>query len=147
MPRLKVRGTARHVHEVAVDEPQRVHAARVRAGRIEMADARRLLRHADIEQVETGGRQSNALRLIRDCHHVADHVERIRAHFGVRQLGLRDDARRTRVGHIHAGEILRSRLMRKPQDAAPIARELHRHAFADSAKALQLVMGKQTHVE
>ena len=37
--------------------------------------------------------------------------------------------------------------MRKPQDAAPIARELHRHAFADSAKALQFVMGQEAHVE
>ena len=119
----------------------------MRPGSVEMRNKFRLFRHADIEQIETGGRQSNALCLIRDCHHVVDHVERIRAHFGVRQLGLRDDARRMRVGHIHAGEILRSRLMRKPQDAAPIARELHRHAFADSAKALQLVMGKQTHVE
>src|SRR5258706_189015 len=38
MPRLKVRGAARHVHEFAVDEPQRVHAARMPPGGIEMGN-------------------------------------------------------------------------------------------------------------
>ena len=106
-----------------------------------------LLRHADIEQVETGGRQTNALRLIGDRHHIADNVERIRAHFGVRQLGLDHHARRSRIGYVHAGEILGCRFVREPQDMATIARELHRHAFADPAEALQLVMGEQAHVE
>src|SRR5205823_10997046 len=64
MPRLKICGTTRHVHELAVDEPQRVHAARMRPGSVEMGNERWSFRHADIEQVETRGRQTNALRLI-----------------------------------------------------------------------------------
>jgi hypothetical protein len=147
MPRLEVRGAARHVHEFAVDEPQRVHAARMRPGGIEMGNELWLLRHADVEQVEPRGRQSCALCLIGDGHHIADDVERIRAHLGVRQLGLGHDPRRSRVRHVDAGEILGRGFVREPQHAAAVARELHRHALTDAAKALQLVMGKKAHVQ
>ena len=106
-----------------------------------------LFRHADVEQVETRRGQSGALCLIGDRHHIADDVERIRAHLGVRQLGLDHDPRRSRVRHVHAGEILGRGFMRDPQDAAAVARELHRHALANAAEALQLVMGKKAHVQ
>ena len=112
-----------------------------------MRDELRLLRHADVEQVETRGRQPRRLRLVGNRHHVADDVERIRAHLRVRQLGLDHDPRGARIGHVDAGEVLRRRFVREPQDAAAVARELHRHALADAAEALQLVMGEKAHVE
>jgi hypothetical protein len=37
--------------------------------------------------------------------------------------------------------------VREPQDPAPVARDLHSHAFADAAEALQLVVREELHVE
>jgi hypothetical protein len=81
------------------------------------------------------------------CRRATDDVERIRAHFGVRQLGLGHDPWRSRVRHVDAGEILGRGFVREPQDAAAVARELHRHAFTNAAETLQLVMGKKAHVQ
>src|SRR5260221_426923 len=61
MARLEIRGARGHVHELAVDEPHGMHAARVGAGGVEMRDEPRALRHADVEEVEAGVR---ALRLL-----------------------------------------------------------------------------------
>jgi hypothetical protein len=55
--------------------------------------------------------------------------------------------RRSRVRHVDAGEILGRGFVREPQDAAAVARELHRHALADAAETLQLVMRKKAHVQ
>ena len=112
-----------------------------------MRNQLRLFRHADVEQVETRGRQSGALCLIGHRHHIADDIERIRAHLGVRQLRLDHDPRHSRVRHVDAREILGRGFVREPQDAAAVARELHRHALADATEALQVVMGKKAHVQ
>jgi len=65
----------------------------------------------------------------------------------MRQLGLHHDAGIFRIGDVDRREILRRGLVREPQDPAPVARELHAHAFADAAEALQLVVREQFHVE
>ena len=51
------------------------------------------------------------------------------------------------IGDVHAGEVLRRRFVREPQDAAPVARRLHRHPFAHTAETLQFVVGEKTHVQ
>jgi hypothetical protein len=45
-----------------------------------------------------------------------------------------------RIGDVDAGEVLGRGLVRQPQDAAAVAGELHRHAFAQAAEAGQLVL-------
>jgi hypothetical protein len=147
MPGLEIGGAARHVHEFAVDEPQRMHSARMRSRRIEVRDALRPFGHRDVEQLEAGRSESRLLRLIRDRHRVAYDVERIRAHLRMGQLGLDHDPRRARIADVDSGEVLRRRLVREPQDAAAVACELHRHALADAAEAREVVMGEEAHVE
>ena len=112
-----------------------------------MGNEPRPLRNADVEQFEARGSQSGRLCLVGDGHHFADDIERVRAHFGMRQLGLDNDPRRSRIRDVHAGEILGRGLVREPQDAAPVASELQRNAFADAPEALQLVMRDKAHVQ
>ena len=57
----------------------------------------------------------------------------------MRQLGLHDDARVARVGHVDAGEILRRAFMRHPQHA-PAAGDLQADALADIAESGQRVV-------
>ena len=112
-----------------------------------MGNELRLFRYADVKQVEARGSQSGRLCLVGDGHHLADDIERIRTQLRVRQLSLNNDARLARIGDVHAGEILGRRLVREPQDAAAVAGELQRHAFAHAPETLQLVMGNQAHVQ
>ncbi len=145
--RLELRVGASHVHRGAVDEPQRMAAPRRRARGVEERDRARLLRHADVEQLEARRLQAEARHLVGDRHQIARGLERIGAHLGMRQIGLHDHSRRARIGDIDRGEVLRRALVREPQDAAPAARELHRHALAHAAKAVQAVLGEEFHVE
>ena len=79
-------------------------------------------------------------RLVGDRHDVADRLQRIGAHLRLRQVGARDDLRVLRVGDIDRGEVLRRALMRQPQDAPAVLGELHRHAFAHAAEAVERVV-------
>jgi len=88
MRRLEVGRARGHVNVLAVDEPHGVHAARVFPGGVEMRDELGRLGLADVEQVETRGLHVDRARLVRDRHDIADHIQGIRAHFRVRQLGL-----------------------------------------------------------
>ena len=118
----------------------------MRPRRVEMGDALRRFGRRDVEEIEAGGLHVYGARLIRDGHHVPDDVERVGAHLRVREVGLDDHLRRARVGDVDRGEVLRRRLVREPQDTAPVARSLYRHAFSHPAEALQFVMGEQVHV-
>ena len=126
----------------AIGEPQLVHAARVRAGAIEKGNRPRILRHRDVEQFKTRGLEALLLRLVGNCHDVADGLQRVRSHMRLRQIGPRDDLRRARIADIDGSEILRGALMGEPQDPAPISSYLDRHALADPAEAVELVMRK-----
>src|SRR5207237_1970603 len=53
MPWCEIRGAARHVDELAIDEPQGMHAARMRPRRVEVRNKLRLIRDADVEQFES----------------------------------------------------------------------------------------------
>jgi hypothetical protein len=64
----------------------------------------------------------------------------------MRQLGLHHDFRLARVGHVDRGEILRCALMREPDDAPAVLRDLDRHALAHAAEAGELVMGEQLEI-
>src|SRR2546425_11697605 len=63
------------------------------------------------------------------------------------KLALHHHAGVFRIGDVDRGEVLRCGLVREPQDPAPVARELHAHPLADAAKALQLVVREELHVE
>ena len=65
----------------------------------------------------------------------------------MRQFGLDHDFGLARVGHVESGEVLRCGLVRKPEDATLVARDLHTHAFADAAESLQFVVREEPHVQ
>ena len=65
---------------------------------------------------------------------------------GLRQVGLHDDLGPARIGDIDGGEILRRALVREPDDAPPVGRDLHRHAFAHAAETVELVLGEQLEI-
>ena len=111
-----------------------------------MADRARPLRHADVEQLEAGGLQAVLAHLVGDRHQVARHLERVGAHLRVRQVGLHDHLRRARVGDVDRGEVLRRALVRQPQDAAAVLRQLQAHALAHAAEAVEGVLRQQLHV-
>ena len=136
----------RHVHVLAVAEPELVHAARFLARAVHEGDRLRLLRHRDVEQLEAGRLLPRLLALVGDRHDVADHLERIRAHVALRQLGLHHDLRLARVGDIDRGEILRRALVREPDDAPSILGDLDRHALAHAAEAFELVMREELEI-
>jgi hypothetical protein len=140
--RGEVRRAGRHVDGPAVDEPQRVHAARMRPGAVELRDELRLFGPAHVEQVHARGREPHRAGLVRHRQEIAHQVQRIGPHPRVRQFGLHDQPRRARIGHVDAGEVLGRRLVRQPQDAPAVAGELQSHALADAAVALQLVAAR-----
>ena len=120
-----------------------MHAARIRPGPVEKADALRVFRRRNVEQFEAGRLQSGLRGLIGDGKDVAHRFERIGAHLRMRQVGARDDLQLARVADIDRSEILRRAFMREPQDAAAVLRELHRHAFAHAAEPLERIMPEQ----
>ena len=146
MRRLEIRRTGRHVHVIAVAEPQLMHAARIRTGAVDEGDALRIFRHRNVEQLEARRLLPDLLALISDRHDVADDLQRIRAHEAFRQFGLHHDLRIARIGDVDAGEILRRALMREPDDAAAILRDLDRHALAHAAEAREFVMAEQLEI-
>ena len=64
----------------------------------------------------------------------------------VRQVGLADHLGLARIGDVDGGEILRRALVRQPDDAAAVRRDLHRHAFAHAAEAVEQVVGEQLEI-
>src|SRR5215472_18117725 len=58
----------------------------------------------------------------------------------LRQVGACDQLWRTRIADIDRGKVLWRALMREPQDTAPVLGDLDRHALADPAKPVELVM-------
>src|SRR5713101_3355451 len=125
---------------LTVGKPQLVHAAGSRPGAVEEADRARVLRHRDVEQLEPRRLQPLLRRLIGDRQDVADRFQRVRAHMGLRQIGACDDLWGARIADIDGGEVLWCALMGEPQDAAAVLGYLDRHALADSAKPVELVM-------
>ncbi len=65
---------------------------------------------------------------------------------GLRQVGLHHDLGLARIGHVDGGEILRRALVREPQDAAAVGRDLDRHAFAHAAEAVEHVVADELEV-
>src|SRR5580693_140493 len=59
---------------------------------------------------------------------------------GLRQIGPRNDLRFARIADVDGGEILRRALMRQPEDATTILGYLNRHALANAAEPIELVM-------
>ena len=56
------------------------------------------------------------------------------------------DLRLARIGDVDGGEILRRALMRQPDDAPAVRRDLDRHAFAHAAEAVERVLGEQLEI-
>ena len=146
MARLEVGGAARAMDVAAVDEPQVMHAARVRPRGVEECDGARMGGVPHVEHLEAGRGQADPARLVGDDEHVADEIERVRPHVAVRQLGLHDDCGIARLGHVHGGHVLRRGLMRQPQHAPAVAGELDAHAFANVPEAVELVVTQEPHV-
>jgi hypothetical protein len=106
-----------------------------------------LFRRADIEQLEARRLEAELGHLVGHRHQVARHFEGIGAHLGVRQVGLHDHLGRARIADVDRGEVLGRAFVREPQHAAAVARELHRHALAHAAEAVERVLREQFHVE
>ena len=125
----------------AVGEPQLMDAARGRA---------RSNRKSVIERGFSGIEMSNSsnpagcrpgcCRLVGDGQDVADRLQRVRAHMRLRQVAAGDDLWRARIADVDRGEVLRRAFMRQPQDAAPVLGDLDRHALADAAEAVELMV-------
>ena len=64
----------------------------------------------------------------------------------LRQVGLHHHLGLARVGYVDCGEILRRAFVREPDDAPAVRRDLHRHAFAHAAEAVELVLGEQLEI-
>ena len=132
---------------LAIGEPQLVDAARMsaRSGR-----KRRCCAGFPAPRCRTTRSRPAAgracVRLVGDGHDVADRLQRIGAHLRLRQVGAGDDFRRARVADIDRREILRRAFMREPQDAPPVLGELHRHAFAHPAEAVERVVPEQLEI-
>ena len=58
----------------------------------------------------------------------------------LRQVAAGDDLGRARIADIDRGEILRRAFVGEPQDAPPVLGDLDRHALADAAKAVELMV-------
>src|SRR5216683_7460714 len=58
----------------------------------------------------------------------------------LRQVGARDKLRRARIADVDGGEILWRTLVGEPKNAPPVLRDLDRHALADPAEPVELVM-------
>ena len=138
--RREVRRAGAHVDVFAIGKPQLMNAARMGPGAIEERDRTRGFRHRDVEQLEPRGLQPLLFRLIGDRHDVADRFQRIRAHMGLRQIGPCDDFRGAWIADIDGGKIFRRALVSQPQDAAPVLGDLDRHALANAAEPVELVM-------
>ena len=146
MRRLEVGRARRGVDVFAVAEPELVHAARGLARAVEERDRFRLLRHRDVEQLEARRLLALLLGLVGDRHQVAAGLQRVRAHVGLRQVGLHHHLGLARIGHVDGGEILRRAFMRQPEDAAAVRRDLDRHAFAHAAEAVEQVVAEQLEI-
>jgi hypothetical protein len=143
---LKSWRAAREVQIRAVDEPQMVHAARVRPGRVEERDRARLARVGHVEELDAGRLRAGATRLVGHDQQIAHQVEVVRAHVAVGQIGLDDDRRLARIRHVHRGEVLRRRFVAEPQHAPPVARELDGHALAAVTEPAEVVVAQEPHV-
>ena len=146
MGRREIARARRAMHVFAVAEPELVHAARMRARAVKEPDRFRIFRLGNVEHLDAGRLQIFLRRLIGDRHQVAAGLQRVRAHIGVRQIGLAHHFRLARIGNIDGREILRRALMRQPDDAAAVGRDLHRHALAHAAKAAEHVVRQQLEI-
>ena len=146
MRRDEIGRARRHVDVFAVAEPELVHAARMRARAVVERDRVRLLRVGDVEQLHAGRLQALLLGLVGDRHDVAAGLQRVGAHVALRQVGLAHHLGLARIGDVDGGEILRRALVREPDDAAAVGRDLHRHAFAHAAEAVEQVVGEQLEI-
>jgi hypothetical protein len=110
------------------------------------AHALGLRRIGHVEDLDPGRLQADRLRLVGDHQEIAGHVERVRAHVAVRQVGLEDHRGLARIADVQRGQVLGCGLVREPQHALAVARELDDHALADVAEAVELVLREQAHV-
>ena len=81
--RLEVGRAAGQVQIGPVDEPQMVHAARMRAGGVEERDRAGLAGIGHVEELDAGGLHAGPGRLVRDHQQITHEVEVVRAHVAV----------------------------------------------------------------
>src|SRR4029079_14049365 len=62
------------------------------------------------------------------------------------QIGLHHGFWIARIGHIESAEIFRRALMREPEDAAAIRRNLDGHSFAHAAETVELVVREKIEI-
>ena len=113
---------------------------------VEERDRFRLLRHRDVEQLEPGRLQALFLGLVGHRHQVAAGLERVGAHVRLRQIGLHHHLGLARIGDVDGGEVLRRALVREPEDAPAVGRDLDRHAFAHAAEAVERVLADELEI-
>ncbi len=134
------------MHVFAVAEPELMHAARGLARAVEERDRARLLRHRDVEQLHAGRLLTLFLGLVSDGHDVPAGLQRVGAHVRLRQVGLHHDLGLARIGDVDGSKILRRALVRQPEDAAAVRRDLNRHALAHAAEPVEQVVAEQLEI-
>ena len=144
--RLEVRRAGGQVQVGPVDEPQVVHAPRVRPGGVEERDRARLARVGHVEELDSGRLHADPAGLVGDDQEVAHDVQVVRAHVAVGQIGLDDHRGLARIGHVHGGEVLGRRLVAEPQDPPAVAGELDGHALSAVAETAQIVVAQEPHL-
>ncbi len=132
---------------LAIDEPELMHAARMRTRAVEEGNPARHFGLGNVEQLDPGGLGALFRRLIGNRHDVAADFERIGAHLTMRQVRLHHELGVPGIADIDAGEVLGRGFMREPQNAPPVLRELQAHALAEPAEAGEFVLGNQLHVQ
>ena len=142
----EVRGAPAQVDVGAVHEPEVMDTAGVRPRGIEEGDGARAPGVADVEDLEPRRLEADPGRLVGDDEEVAGEIQRVRAHVGVRQVGLEDDRGLGGLRHVDGGDVLRRGLVGQPQHAPAVARELDHHALAHVAEAAEVGVGEQPHV-
>ena len=144
--RNEIARARRAMHVFAVAEPQLMHAARMRPRAVEERDRFRIFRLGNVEQFEARRLHIFLLGLISHRHQVAAGLQRVRAHIGVRQVGLTHHFGLARVGNVDGGEIFRRALVSEPDDAPAVGRDLHRHAFAHAAETAEHIVGQKLEI-
>ena len=145
--RLEIGGAGRDVGVTPVGEPQPVHAAGMRPGRVEMGEFARMRRVRHVVDVEPGIGLARLGGLVRHDHGVAAQTERVAADIIRLCRDLRDQGRVFRMGHVQDAHAHGRGLMGKEQYPAAIRILLDRETFAALADTTEVVPAHKLHVQ
>src|SRR5688572_33273029 len=118
-------------------------ALRLPARHVEECDFAGLDRIRYVVDLESCRLESCLVHLVRHEQRIAAQRERIAAHVAMRQRKLPYKLRLARLGDVEYRKSDRRMLMRDVHDAPAVARQLHRHAFAEVRCATGIVTAEE----